>query len=478
MPDGIDINFTVTGQDALVKALEAEAEASDKAASALERQARAAKAATAAYQSLSRSQNQSVRASGGSSASVAAGNLSGSRSAGSSASGGSASSVQNAAPSGRRSDLAAVSNFNQRRNTGQGAGHHGAEEESSAINGIGQAIVRNEKQLAGKNPPPFEKRLDSLIRSTRLNGGAGGLSPLGGQAADLAGLSEAGGPIGIALAAAAKAAEMFAQAVSAAADNAAKFGQTQAASGSSGQTTGALGNLGISADQASAFNDSITHDPIAGGFAALHGISNAPGPYGNQDFGQEIVKALTSLHGMADQGEALRDARAMHLEEPYSRLKNLGDTAFNNRVGMDADTQAKLYGPQTAQGGAEFQNSQDRIGQSFSNLGTKISRPFMDAFTRTNNEYADLFNGKMTLKRFATGEGEDQYGNMTDPHAKAMDGLTKATNNLAGKMGIMQKQYGHGERTDRAIPAALGMGNGYQLRRNLQAHAMRLGAFG
>ena len=181
---------------------------------------------------------------------------------------------------------------------------------------------------------------------------------------------------------------------------------------------------------------------------------------------------------MADQGEALRDARAMHLEEPYSRLKNLSDAAFTNRVGMDADTQAKVYGPQTTQRGAEFQNSQERIGQSFSNLGTKISSPFMSAGARFNNEFADLLNGKMTWKRFATGEGEDQYGNATDPHTEATNKLIKSTDNLANQMGISQRTYGGGERSNGALPRAMGVGGGYELRRSLQAHAMRLGAFG
>ena len=482
MPDGIDIDFTVSGQGDLVKALEAEADASERAAAALEKQAKAAQSATASYKALARSQkslgqNQSVRASGGSSTPVASGNLSGSQYAGSSASGGSSSSsARNAAPTGG-SRMRYVSGPNQRKPVlNAQLAHATAAGDAPAVADIGRAIVRNEKQLAGKNTPPFEKRLDSLIRSTRIgtNGpGVGGVFPLVGQLSDVLGPEL--GPVGVALGAAAHAAELFSKAVDGAAEVGNKFGQLQVSTGSTGQTAAALTNLGIGSDQAAAFNSAITSDPAAMAFAGKANISNAAGPYGSQNTGQEILQALTYMHGMKDQNEALRFANATGLSEPYSRLANLSENSFQKAIGGDANNKSSAFSKDFVTQSAEYTNSTNRMDQGWA----AISRPFMSAMTRSNNEYADLFNGKMTLKRFATGAGEDQYGQVTDPKAKTQEDNTAALKANTQQLGISQRTYGGGgDRTNGAIPRGLGIGSGTALRRDLQAGAMRLGAFG
>ena len=478
MPDGINIDFTVSGQSALVKALEDSADASERAAVALEKQAKAAKSATSAFQSLSRSQNQSVRASGGSSTPIGAGSLSGSQYAGTSASGGSASPSRSAGLPGQNR-MRYVSGPNQRRPLlNAQLAHATAAGDTDAAADIGRAIVRNEKQLAGKNTPPFEKRLDSLIRSTRIgtNGpGVGGVFPLVGQLSDVLGPEL--GPVGLALGAAAHAAEQFSEAVSAAAESGNKFGQLQVSTGSTAQTAAALKNLGIDAGQAAAFNSAITSDPAAMAFAAKAGVTNAPGPYGSQNTGAEILQELKYLHSMTDQDEALREANATGLGPVYSNLANLSDASFQKAVGVDADRQSAAYNKTFTQGSAEYTNADSRMDQVGANITAHITAPFIEAGARFNNNLADIVNGKMTLKHLV-GIGEDKYGNVVDPKIKAQQDNTAAVKANTQQLGIAGRTYGGGERTEGAIQRGLGRGNGYALRRDLQAGAMRLGAFG
>ena len=465
MPDEIDVPFTVSGQDALVQALEDGAKASDKAAGALERQAKAAQSATSAYQKMTRAQAASVQTAGGAASRVSSAQIA------------AAANISKGSASGGASRPAkpvavSVSGPNQRKPLlAAELAKAEAKGDTSRAADIRLAIARNEKQLRAGKPPPFEKRLETLIRTSRFN--AGGVSPLVGRTADLLGLDEGlAGKLGVAGAAVGA----FTAAINTAVDAGNKFGSLQSQTGSSSSTTGALSNLGLSASDASAFNARITSDPAAIGYAAKAGISNAPGPYGQQDYGKELLDYIKYVRSLKDPTERLRAARAGGVDG--IALTNLSDNAFNQRVGSDAQQMGSALNPAFTQQTAEFTNSTERLGESFTKLAAIVVGPTIDGFTKFSNEMTDLFTGRMSLKRFLTGEGEDRYGNAADPHTKAVQDSTKATQDLTQQLGISQRQYGHGERADSAVPRGMNIGSGYALRQNLRAGQIRLGAFG
>lgn len=456
MPDEIDIPFSVTGQADLIKTLNDSAKASEKAAAALEKQSQSAQRLTASYQQMTRSQGQMAQGGFGTN-SAGPGPIAGPRQP----------STKYAAPK-----QVAISGPNQRKPVLEAElAKAEAKGNTARAADIRLAMERNEKQLRRGQAPPFEKRLETLIRTSRFN--AGGVSPLIGRTADLLGLGEGlAGKLGVA----GEALGLFTTAVNTAVEAGNKFGALQNQTGSSSQTTGALSNLGIGADAAKAFNERITSDPAAMAFAARAGIQNAPGPYGQQDYGKQLLDYIKYVRTLKDPVERLRAARAGGVDG--MALTSLSDNAFNQRIGSDAQQMGAAFNPQFTQQTAEFTNSTERLGESFTKLAAIVVGPTIDGFTKFTNEMTDLFTGRMSWKRFVTGEGEDRYGNAEDPQTKATQGLTKATQDLTGQIGIMQRQYGHGERADQAIPRGMNIGSGYALRQNLHAGAMRLGAFG
>lgn len=354
---------------------------------------------------------------------------------------------------------------------------HGA-----AQNDIALAIRRNQQQIQRSMPKSVGQKWMDVFKSSRFNvgqGGVGDLMPLVGRT--MAAL----GPIGDIAAAAALAADAIYKMTMAAAQASRAFASLQFASGSTGVQTGQLNMLGRAAGMspeqmgglAGQFNSRITTDPVAMMFAAQAGITNAPGAFGNQNWGQELLRMVTYLRSIKDQNERIRAARATGTESllPLTQLSQ----ATLNKLKADATLQAEIFNPQYQQSAQELLTSQSRVQQAFSNLGAAITGPMMDALAHFENSLADFVN--RAAKFFNTPHADMLAGRDTGTPVnpqKAMQDNTDALN--ANTQAIkMPGHYGKGQRLNAALPPALGtQGGGFAIRQGLQAGGFRLGAFG
>ena len=483
--DALEIVFVVTGADALQKSLLDGAKASDRAAQSLQKQGDAVRFVSGPYQRYIALNKQ-----------LAAATAAQNRPAMMDINRAMARTQQQLSPprkavrperftSGPRQRLAKLEEAHAL------ALQNGKEDRAADL---GHDIARTKKQIAAQDAPEIRKNADSFgkrftqfLRTSRFNVG-GGLSPLVGKTADLLGVTE--GLVGK-FSLLTTAISLAEQGMSNAAAAGNRVGAMNVQAGSSSTTSSALQNLGVSGDEAKSFNDRITSDPMAMGFASKFGISNAPGSFGNQDFGAELLKAMKGVKAIKDPTEQLREARALGIDGDWL---NLSDNTFNRKVSGDAGFQGDTFNKQYTTDSKEFSESKEQLSQSWQNAQAKLFGPMMTFFTQAGNEFSADLNtlagaktNRMTLRRFFTMEGEDKYGNVPDKKGgdgngadkgNVIDRNTKATEDLTNALGMSQRQYGHGERADSAIPRGQGMGSGYAVRQALQSHAFRLGAFG
>ena len=467
MPDdAIAVSFEVSGQDVLQKALEASARSSDRAAAALDKQGKATRFVTGPYQRLIELNRQMAEATGlNNQPAMLDINRALARTQAQITNAPARGGGPRAFTSGPRQRLARLEGEHARAL---------ASGDADAGGDLGHHIARARKQIAAQDAPEarksadgFSRRLTQFLRTSRFN--AGGLSPLVGKTADLLGV---GAEVVGRFALIGEAAKLAADGLKLAAEAGNRMGALNIQNGSSSNVSAALQNLGIDGGAAKGFNDRITSDPTAMGYASQFGISNAPGSYGNQDFGGELLQAMKGIKAIKDPTEQLRAARALNIDAPWM---NLSDNTFNRKVGGDADRAGQIMNPEFNQKSAELTASTEHLGQAFTALNALVWGPTLNGFTALLNEISDIANGKMTMKRFLTGEGEDKYGNAVDQatkdHTDAMKAHTEA-------LGVAGRQYGHGERADAALPRGMNLGSGYALRQNLQAGAVRLGAMG
>lgn len=353
------------------------------------------------------------------------------------------------------------------------------------------------------NAGSFGGRLQSLIASTRIGGGGGmgGAMPLVGRLAALAGEGAEGGPIGmIAVAATAAAAAIYALADKAA-EAANKFSALEFTSGSQGigaarlkSVGGAIGldEAGIGA-MAEAFHAKITDDPTGRAFAPHLGLTaGGHGPYGEQDYGKELLQGIEGLRKITDFAERERVARATGLTGALG-LTKLSDSQWEKTKG-DAAATSKIFDPDFARNAADFESSMGRLGTTTSNLEAAIGKSLLPMVTNlangmadaiqkisgTANDHPDAVKGALGIFNpafwgVALGEafrnkflhGED------DPAVAATNANTAATNantSALGQPGV----YGNGPRTGNAIPAGVA---GEFLRHGLEKDGFHFGAF-
>jgi hypothetical protein len=475
MADNIEIPFEVIGQAELVKAMEAAAKASEKAADALDKQGKAAKFALGPNQKLILLQEQLVRAqTAKNTAAMKDIQLASAR-------------AQKqlmpkpgpkppkapktpALPEGPRQRLAKLQQEHARAIA---AGNEDAQEDiSHKIKTAKRQIEREDD--SGKRRGT-DKKLETFIRSMRF--GKDGAMPLVGQGLDLLGLGELAGPIGVMAAAATLAAEGLKAFGDIAVSTGNRMAEMQVKTGSSSADNAALMNLGFSGDAAQAFNDRISSgsDSSAMAVAAKYNVSNAPGMFGQQDYGKELLDVTKKIYNSNEsQVDKLREFRALGINPD---VLNLSKNTFNRDAGADANQAGSIFSPEYAQQTTEFTESLKRMTQVIENVAGFLAGPVINDITKPVNQLNAIFSGQMSWKEFWTGAGENQYG-VSGGDQSTKDKNTNALNKNTEALGISQRQYGHGERTDAALPRGSGMGSGMAVRQNLEAGAFRLGAFG
>lgn len=311
----------------------------------------------------------------------------------------------------------------------------------------------------GRKAQTRSQRIVNALMSTRLN--IGHASPLVGRTAAALGLTSATAApaLLIAGAAAAAASALYHLAESsAAAGNA--FGRFTDATGSSGSSAAQLQMLGTAggidtASIAQSIQEHITSDP-AGMAAGLRlGVHNLPGPYGNQDYGQQALTVVASLRKITNVVERLRLARAVGAEGLLP-LTRLSDSQFAKSQG-DSNVRSSIMSPEFLQKSADFQASFGRIGDAIQNLLAAAGQEEMQRLTNLFNHLADALNGLASWIQghqgfvdFVTQAGEISSGllgagvsaSQGNDLTRAVDENTKATRDntaIIGKPGF----YGH-----------------------------------
>lgn len=360
----------------------------------------------------------------------------------------------------------------------------------------------------GRPPKTRGQKIWQAITTSRfsLGNGGGQMMPLVGRT--LAAL----GPEGTAIAALAGGAIAAAKAVYDLANNAAQaadnFNRFRYATGSGTGTAAALagvgGAIGMSTgalgSAASAFNARITSDPMAMAFASRLGVSNIPGPFGDQDFGKQLLIAVENLRKISDRTERVRMARVLGLED-FSTFASLSDKQAGFLKG-DEGTKARIFDPEFEQQSADFLASAGRVSEAMLNFFTALGKPvvkqatdFLNDLASGVNYLADVANknGNKILAFFELGAAilrgsigdvggaldsfKNAMGDFMSPgealesalgeNSRAMHANTKAIDALTGT-------FGRGERLGRAIPPNL---SGEALRQALELGGLRLYPF-
>jgi hypothetical protein len=238
------------------------------------------------------------------------------------------------------------------------------------------------------------QRLMSALMGTRLN--IGHASPSIGQSLKALGIGGAeAAPALLAIGAVVTVATAFYKLSEQASELANTFGRFNDATGSSGAGAAQLMALGSAggidtASIAQSIQDRITSDP-AGMAAGLRlGVHNLPGPYGNQDFGQQELQVIAALRKITNVVDRLRLARAVGAEGLLP-LTRLSDAQFAKSQ-ADANVRSSIMTPGFLQGSADFQASLSRVGEAFKNLIAAVGQGEMQRLTGFLNNIADALN--------------------------------------------------------------------------------------
>jgi len=490
MPDaGIEIDFITDGGGAVVSALLASAAAADKAAAAMERQEKAARTVAGPNQRLGALSSQKSQA-----------EASGDR--------GVIRDVEYAERRTRRTlnrEEAADAPKAERlpdgpyQRRGRIERQRGAAEASGDADKVRDVALRqrqNDRQItrAEKGPPDFLSKLTGVVKSSRIGAG-GGLMPLVGQ---LSGLL---GPEGLAFAAVAEAGMKAARALydmtADAADAGRTFSNLSFASGSGPQDTARLASMGnaigLSPEQmgglAQSFNQRITTDPVAMGYGAELGVQNAPGQFGNQDWGENLITAIDHLRTVKDPQRQLLEARNTGLEAalPFTKLSE----QTWDRLKEDSKANSGVMTPDFQGKSLEFTASTGRMKEGLDLASASLTGPFMDAITGVQNFIGNELHSKTALA-FLSGSAEAGLNSVTgglggvvlallgggsksDPQAAQTDALNKNTAAVQAQTAVMQQgAYGNGERFRQVTGDIQG---GEFLRRSLEQGGLALGSF-
>ena len=454
---GIDIEFKSGGQDAITAGLLKSADAADRVSLALERMAGAGRAA--ALPALIRP------SSAASATSLAPSRL----------------------PSGpyqRRDRLAA-----------QGPAVM-ASGDASKVADYNLEVLRNQKQIARaeKKPPSTADKLLGVLKTSRF--GADGLMPLVGKTMELL------GPVGSVVGALAIAGKEAADALYKMTEDAAGAGKAFMSLGFAGGGTGqetarlaGIGNaLGISPEQmgaaAQSFNTAITTDPFAMQAGGALGVQNSPGPFGQQDWSGNLIKAIDNLRNIKDPNTQLLLAREAHLEQ-FLPITKMSDDNWN-QMKQDASANSGVFSDQQQTASLEFLASQNRMKDGLDMTSAALMGPFMGALTGIQTFVANELHSSV-VQSGLSGAGAaamaglpggfiisaltDIFGGKsgksgTDDNTKALNDNTKAQN--ANTAIMQQGAYGNGERFQAVTRDIQG---GEYLNRSLEQSGFRLGAF-
>ena len=336
----------------------------------------------------------------------------------------------------------------------------------------GQAKV---EKMAGWDRPNASDRISRLVHSSRIGMDESGqlnLMPLVGS------LSSAFGPLAPMVLAATAAMEKLDAASQQAAAAMRAFRSAQFTGGGTAYETAYGETIGRSlgfnpesagkdvAQQARAFADRITSDPVAMGAANRYGISDTPTVNGKLDKMEGLMQWLDKLRQMAPD-EAVRNARATGTED-FLGVRDLSDTTFQqiresaarraglnspSRLSRDADRQAR-----DAMDGMESPFNPENIGRGMREWtgGAGMRGP------EQNDPGRDFREGQQRQQ-----QAQEGHTSALNQNTQALQGLNQLI-----RGGI----YGGGERTQGAVPSAF-IGAGWQ-NKQLRATAHALGAFG
>jgi len=328
----------------------------------------------------------------------------------------------------------------------------------------------------------FSSKLLNVLKSSRF--GAGGLMPLVGQTAKAFGA----GPLLI-VAAAGLVVKAFKEMVTAAEEATATLTTLSYSTGSRGASLGALSGLssalggpaGVSS-LSSSLQSRITSDPFAMATAAQMGVFNLPRPFGQIDEGKNLKTIIDRIRELPFEGR-VRTSRLLGIEGAEQAL-NLSKSQYEQSQNR-GKLQERIFGDkETQEAVADFTQSLNDLGDSFKRVLGSLGKPFLKALTAFFNTLADILDKISELQDWLSKigvsvPGTEGTGTSADAHTDALNANTRtmAENNvhLDRLNATIQGTYGRGERTERALRGALGVGAGPQFLNNTDRAALRLG---
>ena len=377
---------------------------------------------------------------------------------------------------------------------------------TAAQDDIKMAMDRAQKKINGPDKLTLGQKVGNVLKSSRVSSD-GNLMPLVGQ---LAGLSEAGGPI-MALAAAGIAASIGIYKLAEGASEAArKFSELQFSTGSTGATASTLGGIGNSiglsneavGSASASLSERLRSDPQAMAYAIGMGIGVAlPRPYDTVNEGGRLLQVIEALRKITNFEDKVRTAHALGVESLLPAT-NMSDKQFDF-VKKNASIPSQIFGPDFQTEAADFASSLSELGKAFGNLMAVAGRPLMVQLTGVFNSLAEGINQfaqtlasipmnqlmavldiiEASVMAFVNplgaagklGDAYKEWNTKSDTHAEALDRNSNATQANTDALQQMNGIFGNGQR----LNAAYGNGNvgGEYLRQALQQGGFRMGAF-
>lgn len=355
---------------------------------------------------------------------------------------------------------------------------------------LAAAEAQIKKFEEGQRQPSFAERFGDFIGNSRFQ--LGPLQPMVGKAAALFG--GGGNPYAMAAQLVMDGGKEVAQALVNVAEDAAeagrRFSEIRTVTGAGTENAARLRAYGIDPGSTRAMQDRITSDPFARMYAGRVGVNPVGGPFGTLDTAKttlDLVRGLRTLEG-DEQARAIRALGAEHLA-PLLRVSQ----RTLNRLEKDAELSARFYDKSLEMRTAEYDVAKQRFAQSGEDLGTVLGQRPMEFFTRYLNYHTEL--NKVLAEEFdKLQKAEDMIFKWLEPIiyplGNPFEGLgggeaanvplddnTRALNATTAELVKLNKTFGGGERSDRALPGSLygPRGRADAVVRNYEQGALRLG---
>lgn len=296
------------------------------------------------------------------------------------------------------------------------------------------AFQKAQSQLGGNGLGNFAKSFQSLVYSTRIGVGSGGVqvAPLLGKVAGMLGML---GPEAMIAAAGLM---IMAQAMQAAMKYATEFGQLQlSGGGTSGQTAalaafGAGSGLGIGAmaGLGKSYNQYLTTNPMAGGYAQSHGFGpNYVGAFGDINDSGRLLAGLKDLlfnpneesvrrrnyGGPLENMEWMRNASPGVKAQLFKQQQVMQDPKFIQDA-TDAQIQLNIA----------MSNFQILLVSLAKNIDWKVLnyelKFLADVFEGLANHHLPDFSNLADDKAQAEMDAQNRHTDAMNNHARALDG--------------------------------------------------------